>query len=119
MYTPSTSVYISHLLAEKAAAKATADVSEPPLPNVVTLFSLEIPWKPEIIATKLLSKDFNIFSVLISLINAFPWTSLVIIGTCQPSQERDFISWDCRAIDNKAAVTCSPEDRTASYSSSG
>ena len=32
---PGTSVYISHLSAWSAAAKATAEVSEPPLPNVV------------------------------------------------------------------------------------
>ena len=34
-YTPSTSVYMSHLSAFKLAANATAVVSEPPLPRVV------------------------------------------------------------------------------------
>ena len=39
-----------------------------------------------------------------------------MIGICQPSHERDFIPRDSRAIDNKADVTCSPEDKAASYS---
>ena len=36
--TPSTSVYISHTSASSAAASATAVVSEPPRPSVVTSF---------------------------------------------------------------------------------
>ena len=36
VYTPSTSVKISHRSARKAAASATAEVSEPPRPSVVT-----------------------------------------------------------------------------------
>jgi hypothetical protein len=42
---PGTSVYISQQLARKAAARATAEVSEPPRPNVVISNSaiLDIP----------------------------------------------------------------------------
>jgi len=46
VYTPSTSVYISHLSASKLAANATAVVSDPPLPRVVILRFSSIPWKP-------------------------------------------------------------------------
>ena len=43
LYTPSTSLYISHFSAFNAAAIATAVVSEPPLPSVVISFKLLIP----------------------------------------------------------------------------
>ena len=43
LYTPSTSVKISHLSAFKAAAYATAVVSEPPLPKVVISLFAFIP----------------------------------------------------------------------------
>ena len=52
---PSTSVYISHLSAFIADAKATADVSEPPLPKVVVSPDSETPWNPATIITSLLS----------------------------------------------------------------
>jgi hypothetical protein len=45
--TPATSVKISHASAPSAAARATAVVSEPPRPSVVTSWvDVETPWKP-------------------------------------------------------------------------
>lgn len=58
---PVTSVYIIHL-AFKTQAKATAVVSEPPLPKVViSPFSL-IPWNPATITILSSFKWFNIIS---------------------------------------------------------
>ena len=47
---------------------------------------------------------------------AAPCAEVVLSGTCQPSQERAGIPmpWSVSAI--SPAVTCSPEDTTASYS---
>ncbi len=44
VYTPSTSVKISHAAAPMAAATATALVSLPPRPRVVMLPSSSTPW---------------------------------------------------------------------------
>jgi hypothetical protein len=46
LYTPFTSVYIWHSFAFRTTASATADVSDPPLPRVVTSKSCVTPWKP-------------------------------------------------------------------------
>jgi len=49
-------------------------------------------------------------------IRAEAWASLVLIGICQPCQERACMPIACSAIANSPAVTCSPEATTASYS---
>ena len=59
------------------------------------------------------------FSVFISSITDFPYVLSVTIGICQPSQERDFIFNLSKAIANSAEVTCSPVDKTVSYSEYG
>ena len=52
VYTPSTSVRISHTSASRAAARATAVVSEPPRPRVViSRRSGSTPWKPATMTT--------------------------------------------------------------------
>ena len=52
------------------AARATAEVSEPPLPKVVTSRCLFTPWKPVIITMFFFSSSLLILSVEISLILA-------------------------------------------------
>ena len=66
-------MYIWHSSASKATAKATAEVSEPPLPRVVMSPSSLIPWKP--VMTGVMSADMSLrmFFVSIELILAFPW----------------------------------------------
>ena len=49
--TPVTSVYNSQTSAFSACAKATAVVSDPPLPRKVTSLSVETPWDPPTTAT--------------------------------------------------------------------
>ena len=49
---------------------------------------------------------------------ARPWASSVMIGTCQPSQERAGTPMLRKVMASSPAVTCSPEATTASYSSS-
>ena len=73
-----------------AAAIATAEVSEPPRPSVVMrLVSGLMPWKPAITATSLRSlKRLMISLPSMSSIRAEAWASLVLIGICQPCQER-------------------------------
>ena len=51
VYTPSTSVKMSQRSAPSAAASATAEVSEPPRPSVVTRWSADTPWNPASTAT--------------------------------------------------------------------
>ncbi len=50
--TPGTSVYNSQALAPRAAARATAVVSEPPRPRKVTLLSVDTPWAPPTTGTR-------------------------------------------------------------------
>ena len=101
-----------------AAAIATAEVSEPPRPSVVMRpVSLCTPWKPAMTATSLRSLKRLISSApLTSRMRAEPWASLVRIGNCQPCQERAGTPMSCSTIASSPAVTCSPDDTTASYS---
>src|SRR5690348_16387632 len=47
---------------------------------------------------------------------AEPWMALVLIGTCQPSQERAFTPIAFRVMARSPQVTCSPDATTTSYS---
>ena len=101
-----------------AAASATALVSEPPRPSVVMRrVGWWMPWKPETTATSLCSvKPSRIPVPSIAAMRAEPWASEVMIGICQPCQDRAGrpISW--RAMARRPEVTCSPEATTTSYS---
>src|SRR3954463_6836077 len=101
-----------------AAAIATAEVSDPPRPSVVTRpVSLWMPWKPEITATSLRSlKRLTSSAPLMSRMRAEPCASLVRIGNCQPCQDRALTPICCRAMAKRPEVTCSPDATTASYS---
>src|SRR5262245_12276929 len=101
-----------------AAAIATAEVSEPPRPSVVMRpVSLCTPWKPAITATSRRSLKRLISSApLMSRMRAEAWALEVAIGSCQPCQERALMPIPSSVIASSPAVTCSPEDTTASYS---
>ena len=101
----------------KTAANATAVVSDPPCPSVVTRPSGLIPWKPAATAAFMSSPNFCLMlSVGISSMRAARWAEVVLRGICQPCQLRAGIpiSWSCSAI--SPAVTFSPEETSASYS---
>ena len=101
-----------------AAAIATAEVSEPPRPSVVIrLVCGLMPWKPATTATSFRSlKRLTISLPSISRIRAEAWASDVLIGICQPCQERAWMPMACSAMASRPEVTCSPEATIASYS---
>src|SRR5215471_8300834 len=101
-----------------AAAIATAEVSEPPRPSVVMRPVCGLmPWKPAMTATSLRSlKRLMISLPSMSRMRAEAWASLVLIGICQPCQERAWMPMPCSTMASRPEVTCSPEATTASYS---
>ncbi len=108
---------MSQRSAPKAAANATAVVSEPPRPRVVTRPSGEMPWNPATTATFMPSANLAVmFPVSISSIRAAAWALSVCTGTCQPAHDRAGISISCNVSAMRPAVTCSPDETTASYS---
>ena len=76
------------------------------------------PWKPAMTAISPASMAAISFSGGMSSMRARPWASSVMIGICQPSQERALRPMLRRAMASRPAVTCSPEATTTSYSSS-
>ena len=107
---------MSQRSASSAAAKATAEVSEPPRPSVVMRPSGLTPWKPAMTACSPSPNFCTSRVVSISMIRAAPWEELVSIGTCQPCQLRAGTPISCRVSAMRPAVTFSPEATTASYS---
>ncbi len=108
---------MSHRSAFTATATATALVSEPPRPRVeMRLRSGSMPWKPVITATSPCSSRARILSPGTSLMRATPCALSVMMGICQPCQERAVMPMLCRTIARSPAVTCSPVATTASYS---
>jgi hypothetical protein len=108
---------MSQRSAPKAAAKATAVVSDPPRPSVVMRPSGLIPWKPATTATRMPSANFAMMlSDGIASIRAEAWAEVVCTGTCQPCQLRAGTSISCSVSAMSPAVTFSPEETTASYS---
>ena len=99
-----------------AAAIATALVSEPPRPSVAMRLSGPRPWKPAMTATWPSPKRLIRNAPSISMMRAAPCALSVLIGICQPCQERALMPIDCSAIASSPDVTCSPEATTASYS---
>ena len=114
MYTPSTSEKIWHSSAFKAAASATAVVSEPPLPKVVISKFLLMPWNPATMTTSFFfNKAFSLFVETLKIL-ALLWVSSVSIPACQPVKAFDFIPNSFNAIDKRETLTCSPEDSSIS-----
>ena len=86
--TPSTSVKISQTSAPSAAARATAVVSDPPRPRVVTsLVSRLTPWKPATIGIAPSSSDCWIRPGVKSMIRAAPWEASVIRPAWEPVKD--------------------------------
>ena len=99
-----------------AAATATADVSDPPLPSVVIRPSSDTPWKPGITAISPASIADTKASPSISSIRALACASIVRTGNCQPSQLLALQPTDCKVSASSPLVTCSPLATTTSYS---
>ena len=100
----------------KNLAIEIAVASEPPLPRVVILLLLEIPWNPVIIGIPPEFTYFKISFLLIDIIRDDLWSPLVIFGICQERHDRDFSPIFKSAPDNSAQAICSPEDKRTSYS---
>ena len=105
-----------HLSALKNLANTIALASDPPLPIVVILFSLFIPWKPVTIG---IPPDFKYF------INYFLFTwsifeylclSSVIIGLCRPIHYLELKPLWINLPAIKAQDTCSTDETSTSYS---
>ena len=107
---------MSHRSAPTAAASATADVSDPPRPSVVTRLSGPMPWKPVSTGTWPIAMRATSPAPSIPSIRARPWAPSVRTATCQPVQDRASTPIVCNAMATSPAVTCSPVATTASYS---
>ena len=99
-----------------AAAMATADVSDPPRPRVVTRPLSDTPWKPGSTAISPDAIAAAIASASMLDTRALAWASAVWIGTCQPSHERALQPMPCSVSARSPLVTCSPLATTTSYS---
>src|SRR6266542_6488958 len=85
--TPGTSVQISQNSEPSAAAKATAVVSDPPRPSVVTSEAVDTPWNPATITMFCLSRASRMRPGRMSMIRAWPWAVSVMIPACEPVYE--------------------------------
>ena len=74
------------------------------------------PWNPAITATWPCPSRSISTSERMSVMRAAPCAESVEIGICQPSQERALMPMSCSTMARSPAVTCSPEETTASYS---
>ena len=81
---------MSQRSAPSAAAKATAEVSDPPRPSVVTRPSGDRPWKPGTIGTSPAAMAHAMAAVSMSTMRALACDPSVRIGICHDIQERDF-----------------------------
>ena len=82
MKTPGTSVKISQNSAPSAAARATAVVSEPPRPSVVTSWAVDTPWNPATITMFPFPMASRIRPGLMSMILARPCEVSVMMPAC-------------------------------------
>ena len=116
MKTPSTSVKISQA-PPRAAASATAVVSEPPRPSVVTSWeSAETPWNPAT-STILPASSASLIRVArTSAIFALPWAVSVTMPACEPVSEMAWWPMSCTAIAQSAFEIRSPTEMSMSYS---
>ncbi len=107
VYIPSTSVYISqgHF---NFAAKATAVVSEPPLPRVVISPSSFIPWNPATTTIFFVSKHVLILLISMSEIRDFVWDPSVKIPAWNPVRDTESCPKSLSAMDINEVDTCSP-----------
>src|SRR5215217_6873387 len=78
---------MSHTSASIAAASATAVVSEPPRPSVVTSLAVETPWKPATSTIWSSSSAARMRSARTSRIRALVWLVSVTMPACEPVSE--------------------------------
>src|SRR6266851_1922496 len=113
---PRTSVKISHAWAFSDAASATAVVSEPPRPSVVTSISRPIPWKPATTTTRPAASSRSMRAGVRPRIRAFAWRWSVRIPAWKPSSETAGTPSSVSAIDISGADTPSPVESSRSSS---
>src|SRR5438128_8084099 len=99
---------MSQISASSAAASATAVVSEPPRPSVVSSRSGETPWKPATIAIRPASSASRTRYARISTIRALPCVVSVTIPACDPVNETASLPRSLIAIDRSAIEIRSP-----------
>ena len=107
---------ISHSSALSAAANATAEVSDPPRPNVVISPRWLTPWKPATIGMQPASNSARRATVSISWILALPCTLSVFIEIWSAKNDLAWTPMDKSPRLNKEIVTCSPEAVSTSIS---
>ena len=115
--TPATSVKISHTSAPSAAARATAVVSDPPRPSVVTSSELcDTPWKPATSTTFPSSSASRMRCAFTSMMRALVWPLSVTIPACEPVSEIASKPRSLMTIAARAQVTRSPVESSMSIS---
>src|SRR3989440_5322773 len=113
---PRTSVKISQACAFRAAASATAVVSDPPRPSVVTSISVPIPWKPATTTTRPSASSRSIRAGVRPTIRALACRRSVWMPAWKPSSDTAGTPSSFSAIDMRGAETPSPVE--SSWSSS-
>ena len=107
-------------MAPRAAARATAEVSEPPRPRVVIsgvpAAPELVPWKPATTTTKPSANRRWSRSVRISRMRARPWADSVMMPAWVPVIDTAGTPWDWRAMASRAIDTCSPVASSMSIS---
>ncbi len=119
MNTPATSVLISHTVAPRAAASATAVVSEPPRPSVVTSSeSPDTPWKPATSTMRSSSRAARMRSARTSRIRALVCEESVTMPACEPVRETASWPMSWIAMAQSAQEMRSPTESSMSISRS-
>ena len=103
-------------MAASAAASATAVVSDPPRPSVVTSRSLLTPWKPATITTRPRFSSSRMRSAFTSRIFARVWDASVTMPLCEPVKETASWPRSFTAIETSAIEIRSPAVRSMSIS---
>ena len=102
--------------ASSAAASATAVVSEPPRPSVVTSWSCDRPWKPATMGTSPRSIAAATRSARIPMMRALPWLRSVRMPACGPVSDTAGTPRSSSAIVSIAIEICSPAASSMSTS---
>ena len=120
MYTPVTSVHISHTSASKPSASKAAVKSEPPRPSVVVRPSSSAPTKPCVTTMALAISGFNsfcAFSAMASICGAASPNSLSVRSTFLTSKLSVCTFCSARTAENISEDMRSPIDSNWSFKS--
>src|SRR3954471_15507471 len=107
---------MSHTSAPSAAASATAVVSEPPRPSVVTSRAVLTPWKPATSTIRSSSSAWWMRSARTSRMRALVWDVSVTIPACEPVREIALWPRSLIAIAHSAHEIRSPVESSMSIS---